>query len=251
MRITSLLLIIVGAACATSPSSIERRSDAPQTIAGVTSQDAAPVAPGITPQPDTRPAALGWLKTIEYEPDSAIAPTAPGVVFSLPRVHETVLEGHVRRSLLDELRAQNINVVEEGASADLDEALVITYSAEVFNEHRGKRPPQSPLRFAPPLSDPRRDDRFPLRPPLPIGEFDPGFIYYDPEINRQPSDRAVKVTMFLHRGSERLWAGYANAEMPYNGRRAVADALTRALVRQVGATTDAPNAAFFIETAGR
>ena len=197
----------------------------------------------------TLPIAAGWLKSVRYADESDLA-LAPGVRLVMPPVHETALEQTVRKHLAEAFAARGYEISEGGADApekatsDGGPPLVVTYSARVANEF-SKSPPQSPLRFAPPLSDPRRDDRFLRREPLSF-EFDPNTVYFDANVARTAGARALKVSVYLNRGPDRLWAGYANADIPAEGRSALAESIARSMALRLGETVDAPSVGFVL-----
>jgi len=178
----------------------------------------------------------GWLKTFPYAEDGA-ALNISGARLFLPEVHETVLESEVRTALLAELAKQGYRISEREGEADF----TLTYSAEVQNDFK-KTPPQSPIRFAPPLSDPQRDDRFGRNVPESIA-FDPHTVYYDKDVGKL-SDRSVSLTVYLNRGDERVWAGFAAARMGTAGRSALAKAMAEEIVASLGGVRD-ENAAIF------
>lgn len=178
----------------------------------------------------------GWLKTFPYAEDGA-ALNISGARLFLPEVHETVLEAEVRAALLAELAKQGYSI-----SAREDEAdFTLTYSAEVQNEFK-KTPPQSPIRFAPSLSDPQRDDRFGRNVPASIA-FDPHTVYYDKDVGKL-GERSVSLTVYLNKGDERVWAGFAAARMGTAGRSALAKVMAEEIVASLGGVRDESAAIF-------
>lgn len=208
------------------------------TYDGRTTTAALQVMNPVEPSPaSVRPAsAAGWIKTFAYAPGARTIAPDDAVIY-MPSVQETVLEADVRLALRSALEAQGFEVTERSPAAE--GAVVLSYSVEVSDDFE-RSPPQSPLRFAPPLSDPLRDDRIGRTDPLPR-EFEPETVYFDPAVNKQAGGRAVRLVVYASRGDERLWGGFAAAAIGPNGRRTTAEAMARAIVERIGA--DAENRA--------
>ncbi|MEZ5894911.1 MAG: hypothetical protein R3C40_06400 [Parvularculaceae bacterium] len=189
---------------------------------------------------------VGWLKTFPYK-DGETALIAPGAAIVIPDVQETVLERAVRTELSDMLAARGFALFAHEEDAG-DGALVLSLNVEVANEFK-TAPPQSPLRFGPSLSDPVRDNRFRTAEPPPrsidyadLLDYVP--LYWDSYIKHKKDRRSVSMTVYLYNDGERLWGGFAAAEIGPKGRTALARAMAVQIAENLGGSVDQEPAAF-------
>ncbi len=193
---------------------------------------------------------VGWLKTFPYQAGEG-AQIPPGVAIVIPEVHESVLERAVRTEISDMLAARGYALFTREEDAG-DDAFVLSVNVEVSNEFEAA-PPQSPLRFAPSLNDPLRDDRFRTIEPVPLSIDRTGFLDYDPlywdsYIRHKKDRRSVSMTVYLYNEGERRWGGFAAAEIGPKGRTALAKAMAAEIADNLGLSADRDPAAFFIDT---
>lgn len=172
----------------------------------------------------------GWLR--------AYATTAlpADLRLAVPEYYETALEGDMRAAISDALASRNVDTVNDPDAAPFR----LTYSAEV-REPRPSGPRQSRLRLESDAAD--RQNFGSQRLPAPGNTIRPG-LSLGPQPDYNPRGPALRVSIIVLDGDERIWSGFAEAELGEYRRSELTRVLVSALMRHWGENAELDNTHF-------
>lgn len=168
----------------------------------------------------TQLAAPGWLR--------AYATTAlpPDLRLAVPEYYETALEGDMRAAINDALASRDVDVVDDPDMAPFR----LTYSAEVRTPGLS-RPRQSRFRLD---SDAADLQNFGSQRLLAPGNGVRPGLALGPRGNQPQRGPALRVSIIVLDGDQRIWSGFAEAELGDYRRSDLTRVLVSALMRHWG-----------------
>lgn len=173
----------------------------------------------------------GWLRAYATEA------LPPDLLLAVPAYYESALESELRAAIEEMLTQRGVETVEDPETTPYR----LTYSAEVRTPEGNKGLPQSRLRIAPDSEN--RLDLGAQRLLAPSDSFRPG-VALGPAPETIVRGPALRISIYVVNGDERVWSGFAEAALGDNRRGDVARVLTSGLMRHWGENAEFDNAHF-------
>ena len=168
----------------------------------------------------TRLVTPGWLRTY------ATVALPPDMLLALPEYYESALEADMRATIQQSLVAREIATIEDPEQS----AYRLTYSVEVREPEKSSLG-QSRLRLEPDVID--NENSWSPRSARPADGVRPG-ISLGPIPEYEPRGPVLRASIIVLNGDERVWSGFAEAELGDHLRSELTGVLVRALMRHWG-----------------